>query len=248
MRASCILVLTSFSQILVTLENLMNLLLDMGLKEEHQSVLDHLDVMEKQIVQANKDDKEKMEALNRAMYGRAIAEQERRQLAQRAAESSQRRAENDIRSAGVAGGVTNTGGSSGDLVDAGAGDANRRAHPFAPQVVIVGGGADFESDESDQEATYSGDNADVLLSFQAQEQALHDDQQDSFFNFSLQRNLSATRMATAEEEWCKTNNSYRVGRAGGMVDDAQVCVDDVGGGWYVLLHCIAPGELVSVDQ
>lgn len=36
-------------QILVTLENLMNLLQDMKLNDEYQSVLDHLDSMEKQV-------------------------------------------------------------------------------------------------------------------------------------------------------------------------------------------------------
>ena len=46
----------SHPQILVTLENLMNLLQDMGLKEEHESVLKHLDEMELQLVNAQKED------------------------------------------------------------------------------------------------------------------------------------------------------------------------------------------------
>lgn len=188
----------------------MNLLQDMGLKEEHQSVMEHLDQLEQQIVQANRDDQERMDALNRALYGQAVAEQERRQLAQqKAAVSAAAESTEDLAAMAP---------SSQQAPEA------RRAHPFAPQVVIVGGGTagEVSEDESELEATYPGDNADVLLSFQAQEQALHDEQQDSFFNFSLQRSLSATRVNTAEEEWSLRNSAHRVSRAGGTVDDQQV--------------------------
>jgi hypothetical protein len=207
----------------VTLENLMNLLQDMGLKEEYQNVLEHLDTLEKQIVQTHKDDQERMEALNRALHGQAVAEQERRQLAQ------QRLQQQLQASAGPSAPQLTSTGSGNDLLSAQdaqqSGAEMRRAHPFAPQVVIVGGGAELSDDDIEPQSPHAGDNADVLLSFQAQEAALHDEQQDSFFNFSFQRSASGNRLA--EDEWCRTNNSHLVGRAGGVQDDAQVRCGDV---------------------
>lgn len=197
----------------------MNLLQDMGLKEEHQSVLDHLDVMEKQIVQANKDDIERTEALNRALYGQAIADQERRQL-----KAQTRRMDQSAHPASP----TSTSGANGNAFST-AGDfspmqpSQSQRHPFAPEVVIVGGGT-YEDDSEDDagEEAFGGYNADVLLNFQAQEQAQYDDQQDSFFTLGLQRNTSTTRMVTAEEEWCRTNSARTMGRGGAAMDDHQV--------------------------
>lgn len=204
----------------------MNLLQDMGLKEEHQSVLDHLDVMEQQIVQANKDDADRTEALNRALYGQAIAEQDARQLKQQTRRLDQQAALSPTSASAAA--AANAFSSAADLEGLSSNinqASTSRRHPFAPQVVIVGAGeGDGESDEDlGEEETFGGYNDDVLLNFQAQEQAQFDDQQDSFFAMGgLKRNASTARMVTADEEWCRTNSARATGLPGESADDHVV--------------------------
>ena len=201
----------------------MNLLQDMGLKEEYQSVLDHLDEMERQIVAANKEDQERMEALNRALYGQAVAEQEEKQLKHPRSTTAHATNGGNLHSNDTAGIITNTKTTVGSMETA----TTRSTYPHTPQVVIVGGNNEYDEDEEYDEtdeivAATNGDNSDVLLDIQAKEQAMHNDQQNSFFNFSLSRNHNSATRLTAEEEWCRSNNTYKVGRSGGIIDDFQV--------------------------
>ena len=200
----------------------MNLLQDMGLKEEYQSVLDHLDEMERQILAANKEDQERMEALNRALYGQAVAEQEEKQLKHPRSTTSHTTNGGNLHSNDAAGIFTNSTTTVGSMET-----TTRSTYPYTPQVVIVGGSNEYDEDEEYDEtddivAATNGDNSDVLLDIQAKEQAIHNDQLNSFFNFSLSRNHNSATRLTAEEEWCRSNNTYKVGRSGGIIDDFQV--------------------------
>jgi hypothetical protein len=192
---------------LVTLENLMNLLLDMGLQEEHDSVVKHLEQMEQQIVQRAQAEKERCDSLNRALYGAALAEQEQNNLLRLRRQQQQLLQEGDGGRGGrLGGGVDKQSRSSSSGASASAAGTQLqpqqealRSHPFAPELVIVGrrarGFDDIMSDDEtassvddeeedgdrdqdrDQDTGGDPEGGDVLLDFQAQERASRDEQE-----------------------------------------------------------------------
>jgi hypothetical protein len=190
---------------LVTLENLMNLLLDMGLQEEHDSVVKHLEQMEQQIVQRAQAEKERCDSLNRALYGAALAEQEQNNLLRlRRQQHQQQLLQEGGGGRGGGGGADTQSRSSSSGPSASAAGTQLqpqqqalRSHPFAPELVIVGhrsrGFDDIMSDDEtassvddeeengdrDRDLDAGGDpeGGDVLLDFQAQERASRDEQE-----------------------------------------------------------------------
>lgn len=65
-------------QLLVTLENLMNLLGDMGLTEEQDNVVEHMQRLEQSAESREAEETQRLEALGRALYGKIVDEQEQR--------------------------------------------------------------------------------------------------------------------------------------------------------------------------
>lgn len=122
------------TQILVTLENLMNLLSDLNKKQEQQSIEEHVEVIEKRLLQAIEADNERSVGLNKRLYSVALEKQAQLQII------TNRRTKN--------GGVAKKGA----LLDNNL-DTEESFSAMTPEVVVVGDEDEIDLDGGEVQAT-----------------------------------------------------------------------------------------------